>query len=556
MDQLDRYGDDFEQAVDALTFEEIAPRRVGSGPVRPLRAERTRGQRSPLLIGLVAAAVVLIVGVAVAVLVRSPSLAPSEPVPTTTSPTTTLASTAPSPTTTFASITEPDAEAPVLIAGQIEWQAVSGNSASVPSGYRIRATSDGGFVASESGYRYTSSDGISWNVTELEVPDGVENPQFVDVDGDTWLIDYPTMRYDKTVGIYRFSRNELVKVDLDLGLPAIEGLVWSSPTFSSLAGSGDIRILQTQSTADVPWGDIFGTFENPDLGPAPEALDPAVWWVLEERQFLIGNPISGDEIATVDVDIRSSSPVDIVFTDASSGAEVHRVTGDIPGATEASLLEALGNVFSTALAFDSTWWVSSDRGESFDRQTVPWPASGSASIIDTRGDGLLAWWTDFAPQASSELWRSQDGLEWELVGRPQFDVEEGFDKMVNIGAQDDEFVARVSVIRASNGEEERTDYWHSPDGATWGRLGTVPGGPNVTLTSVGWVAVDLDGVLISTDFENWMRIGEPPFSESQGEEEVGFSGSVSGTVAGDVVFYWVGSDESGERTLWVGRLTR
>ncbi len=37
--------------------------------------------------------------------------------------------------------------------------------------------------------------------------------------------------------------------------------------------------------------------------------------------------------------------------------------------------------------------------------------------------------------------------------------------------QDDGFVARVSVIRASNGEE-RTAYWHSPDGATWGRLGT------------------------------------------------------------------------------------
>ena len=280
-----------------------------------------------------------------------------------------------------------------------------------------------------------------------------------------------------------------------------------------------------------------------------------MWWVPEDRQLKIVNPVSGDEIATLDVDIRSASPVDIVFTDASTRAEAHRVAGDIPGATEASLLDALANVFGTVLAVDSTWWVSTDGGASFERASVPWSSDGRATVIDSLDDWLYASWYGF-DRASLALWRSRDGVEWESLGSPSFDVPAELDSIVHVFGQHDELVATVSLIDPDSGEEGRTDYWHSADGVNWVRLGTVPGSPNVSLTSVGWVAVDLDGVSVSQDFENWTRIGDPPLSESEAEEGVGFSGSVSATVAGDAVFFWVGDDESGERTLWVGRLTK
>lgn len=555
MDQLERYGTDFVEAVDALTFDEVAPRRVGSGPVRPILAGPVSGGRPPLVVGLVAAAVVLIVGAAVAFLVRSPSIAPAEPVPTTV-PTTTLSSTGTSsPTTTAVGSTETDREPPEAIDGQIEWQIVSGDASSVPQGFRIRPASDGGFVASELGFRYTSSDGVSWDVTELGVPDGAENPRQVEVSGDAWLIDDPTLPEDDTSGMYRLDGTEWMKVDLGLDLPIIEGLHWSATTHASLVGLGDIRLVHTEAVATVRWGDLFGTFEDPDLGQASRPLEPAMWWVPEDRQLKIINPITGDEIATLDVDIRSASPVDIVFTDASTGAEAHRVAGDIPGATEASLLDALANVFGTVLAVDSTWWVSTDGGASFERASVPWSSDGRATVIDSLDDWLYASWYGF-DRASFALWRSRDGVEWQSLGSPSFDVPEGHDSIVHVFGQHDELVATVSLIDPDSGEEGRTDYWHSADGDTWVRLGTVPGSPNVSLTSVGWVAVDLDGVSVSQDFENWTRIGDPPLSESEAEESVGFSGSVSATVAGDAVFFWVGDDESGERTLWVGRLTK
>lgn len=515
----------------------------------PLR-QRPSAPIKALVAGAAAAAVVVLL-LAVPLLL---SLVGEDTPPATTLPTVATTSTSTAPTTTTPSeqvTTTTDApsmstaEVSTLPAvetalGTVSWTTVAGRNAEIPSATSIIATPDGGFLAVEFPYVYASSDGIRWTVTAIPTTDEGDAitpfPPFI----DQQLADYPWSTIDAPTPLYR-QGNDWRTVELGDEIPderpSIEGLRWTELSYD-LAVKDAVVVAHVTSLAIVPWDEILGPRDGSFL-----------WYDMDKGQLTIGDPEG--ELDVIDVTIESVDPLDIVFTDTSTGQEIHHVTGPNPGVTEAEIVEGLANVFRTAVANYSSWLVSQDGGASFHPMDAPWASSEEVEVVAQGVSGYIYATRATSPNGSDgslEIMRTADGETWESLGQPEFAPSAGFEGNVNMYA--DHGVLRFVTEHGLHS----TEWWESVDGRTWTYLGEAPTEGNLGRhPDLGWIITGGDGkVYVSQDFASWQVLVTGPHM-GDGVEREGFS-QAGAKAAGDAIFMSTCCDPSGQRLLWIARV--
>ena len=425
--------------------------------------------------------------------------------------------------------------------GTMSWTRIAGSTSEIPPAHAILATADGAFVAVDFPHVYASPDGITWTAdtialtTEGEV--ALPLPAWI----EEWLADWPLSMLDGGVGLYRQS-GTWQQIEGVAGEHAvIEGLRSSGPVYGYLTTTDAVVIAEITSRATVPWDEVYAT--SPDalsLWPDPESL---------RLEIFIGD--EGAEQKTVAAVIVSIDPLEIVFTDVSSGDVVHRVFGDNPGVTEAQIIAGIANPFSTTLVTDSSWWVSGDGGASFSRMATPWDAAADVEMTQEL-DGYIYATVSMGSDGwlgSLELWRTRDGHTWESVGQPEFAPDADVEGHISVDVRGEVLRAEVMVF---NGRTELTTVWESEDGATWTRLGEAPSHGNLRATDFGWVTAGSDeNVYVSSDFATWDVLLTVPDVEAAFTEGGGGS---SAKAVGDAIFSSAHDDTHERRVLWVARL--
>lgn len=557
LDQLRQYGTDFEDGVEPILIDEIGPPLEDQHTIRPLAVPARARRPAWLAVTIAAAGTVLVVGGTAALVDQ---LTPTEPavstpttvaVPTTLStPTTPVGTEQSPPTTSVATESAPPFEPARPIepssvhrnpGSSVVWTELVGTASGLPVSIAIRAAENGSFVASDTYeldadylYEYRSPDGISWSVTAEPVPVVGSNLQAIDTGIDTWLW--------TTAGLFRPVVNGWRQVEVPDGRASVAGLVWSAPIYT-VRVTDTFLVVGVNSHLRVDWSGVYG---------ATSEETPSVRLTDEERFFSVVDPDTEEELGVFRVDIRSMEPLDVVFTDASTGDVVHSVSGENPGITTEEFLQGIDNSWGFGLiGTDLTWWVSNDDGESFREFDTPWDSTQRGELSHGLGGVVYATNTD---SGVFEWWRTSDGETFEHLPEPAFTQDIGSESHLSLDVVDGRL--RAAILKFA-GNSESTILWESTDGESWTRLGEMPG-TNLRHTDLGWVAVGDSAVYVSQDLATWERLDSGPIAdpiateERFGFDETGFAGGA--VAAGDAIFYSLWTDDV--RILWVGKIER
>jgi hypothetical protein len=409
---LAEYGRTLLESVPPVEIDEVTQERIGAGPVRMLQDREPDRARPGWMVGLGAAAVVLVVGGIAAFIAVQSAGDPDVAVPATTS----------SPTTTEA-IEDPWLPAlpaePIVVdtpLGRMEWTVLVGD---VPSSLEQVTPWDDGFLALGGSGLLISADGIDWSPVpgrpELGEPVGLA----VTADG-VYLADRRTLMpegYRITHPSVWFSPDLESWVMLETELAEGSDRVWGG-----IAASGSHVVMWETGYGSMPavpavlWaldGDRFRVLT--DVLPTPadsglvgvfETATPQIWTV--EGGFVTrvgrfgasgGHAFSADGINWEFIEAGDADDFWVVEVGQADGRWLATATG--PGSDY------------LALAVGPRTMLTSVDGLSWQALGDPGFESGSLDII-----GFAGGWIAYDPWWAGDLFVSADGLSWESIEIP------------------------------------------------------------------------------------------------------------------------------------------
>ena len=422
--------------------------------------------------------------------------------------------------------------------GTLHWTSVTGDADSVPLGV-IEATADGELVVFEREFVWRSSDGLDWS---RDVNDELEGLPRLRLGGPC---------ESKKTGPFENHICESVGghwQELHLPaphLPEIPGLVWHVES-SQPVESADTTLIPWRSVATVAWDDVYGLFDvcgQPDpctISPFPRFEGGDRWDVYA--------PGSATLLAELTMQMTDST---LVFTDVTTGEEVHRIVAESPDQAE-FIAEQMKLPYSSFVSFveglfhTGAWVRQSDR--SFDLQPVPWsrpptalvalPSGGFAAYQNTQTNG-------YTP-GDSRVWTSPDGLSW---------VDHGQLAFLDNDTQPNFIEIHGSELRAKVRGRVR---YTSCDGLVWTRFDVSPEADvaacrHTTDADFGTVATERSAgdpswrFWISVDGNSWQEVAGPP-----GPHRTAGAGFSEAGATQDSLWLVFG-DDGGTRTVWIGR---
>ena len=252
--------------------------------------------------------------------------------------------------------------------------------------------------------------------------------------------------------------------ELDLPVPQLPetpGLVWHVVS-SRPVGSSETTLYPWHAVATVGWEDVYGLFDFDCSQPEPCTTSPFPSFNPGRGIWTVTAPGSGRLLAELTMEI--SGPT-IVFSDETTGEEVHRIVAESPDQAEfvAKQMKLPYSIYVEGL-FHTGVWVRHPEGN-FELQPVPWtrpprsivalPSGGFAAFQNTQRDG-------YTP-GDSRVWTSPDGLTWVDHGRPTFLAKDS--GRFHVDRRGDELQAEVVLSLRTMTVERYT----SRDGLTWTR---------------------------------------------------------------------------------------
>lgn len=429
--------------------------------------------------------------------------------------------------------------------GTLRWTRVTGDADSLPLG-AIEATSDGELVVFEREFVWRSTDGLDWS---RDVIDGLEGLPGLYVMG-SWANSF-TGPFENH--IYETVGGSWQELDLPAPqLPDVPGLVWHVGSGRPLE-SGATTLIPWWAVATVAWGDVDGLFDMDCVERDPCTTVAYTNFLPQRDTWVVTTPENGSIMAEFTMKVTESS---IIFTDVTTGEEVHRIVADSPVQAE-FIAEQMKLPYSSNVEglFHTGAWVRRSEGR-FDLRPVPWtrppssivalPSGGFAAYQNTQRDG-------YTP-GDSRVWTSSDGLSWADHGQPVFLAKDTHQFFVDIHGN--ELRAEVILDPGTMSGDETVERYTSSDGLTWTKREVSPQLPAFTQSSdadFGTVATGYSPqqertlFWISVDGESWEEVAGPPgphHSEGEGNSLAG--------AAQD--FLWlIFGDYDGTRTLWIGR---
>lgn len=439
--------------------------------------------------------------------------------------------------------------------GTFTWTRIEGDEASLPE-YGVNAFGDG-FIAIDEEGAWASDDGLAWERSELSGPFADSWVNVMTVGDEVWATANLRDQWEAQPRLYRMEGEDWIEVPLPQAvLPEIEGIVWHGGWPGQPVAANGITVMTYQSWAEVDWGAIYGTFPIEDPGAPEDMPDQGPWpeWDDVSETLRLRSPMGEEIIVVLTVEVLDGR---IAFRDTESGEIVTTVGTNFPSATPEEVVDYLvwGGYTHQGLMVDT--------GGGFAVADAPWIGPGVDHIeIAAHGDGFIAVALKRGPPTNYEnpdaevmVWRSSNGVDWELIGSPA--VTEGTLDWVTIAGDGNRLV--MSVVESTQYEQSAA-LWTSVDGATWEK---VPvdlrmGHPDqIYATDFGFVLMMMSysedtgaefyDVWLSADGVSWEMVSQSP------EVSMNFAGGMGGQVVGDVVFVSRFMDGGG-RTLWVGRL--
>ena len=480
--------------------------------------------------------------------------APATSEPTTSAPVAPASTTTPPGEPDFQSdggpVVETDLDATETSFGTLRWTRVTGDAASLPLG-AIEATSDGELVVFERGFVWRSTDGLDWS---RHVIDGLESVPDVYVMGSwaiSWGVPFENQIYEAVEGLWQ---------ELDLPapqLPDVPGLVWHSVSSRPLE-SGETTLIPWHAVSTVAWGDVDGLLDI-ECGERHPCTAVVFTNFLPNRGiWFVTTPENGRSMSEFTMQVTEST---IVFTDATTGEEVHRIVAESPEQAE-FIAEQMKLPYSSNIEglFHTGAWVRRSGGR-FELQQVPWtrpprsivalPSGGFAAYQNTQRDG-------YTP-GDSRVWTSSDGLTWVDHGEPAFLTEDTQHFFVDI--QGGELRAEVILDPGTTGGDPTVERYTSSDGLVWYTGDVPPEVPAFTQlfdADFGTVATgfspqqELLLFWISVDGESWEEVAGPPGPHFPGPDLSERGGNSFAGGAQDFLWLMFG-DYEGARTFWIGR---
>lgn len=428
--------------------------------------------------------------------------------------------------------------------GTLRWTRVTGDPDSLPLG-EIQVASNGELVVFERGLVWRSTDGLDWS---YDVDQGLEGLPNVFVIG-TWAISWAGPFENH---IYETVGGRWQELDLPDPQPAeIPGLVWHVVSSLPLE-SGETTLVPWHAEAYVAWGDVDGLLDM-DCRER-DRCTPIAWtnFLRQRDVFVVTTPEHGAILAEFTMQVTKSS---LVFSDVTTGEEVHRIVAESPDQAE-FMAEQMKLPFSSNVEglFHTGVWVRRSEGR-FELQPVPWtrpprsivalPLGGFVAYQNTQRDG-------YTP-GDARVWTSADGLSWTDHGRPAFLDEDGRHFFIEIHGT--ELRAQVMVDPGTMSGDEVFERYTSSDGLVWTN-GDLPAEiPMFTELSdadfgtvaTGWLPSGRKGFWVSVVGDSWEEVASPPGPHTSEGAGNSFAGAARD-------FLWlIFGDYEGTRTLWIGR---
>ncbi len=536
----------FDATSSAVSVDEVVEAAEGWTAVRPVGGVLpARPGHRGWLVGIAAAVlVVLLLGLLPLLLGPSdgPVVTTPDPPTTTSLPSTATTTQAESVATTIVTMDVVASVVPGL--GTLRWERVSGDEDTLPQAFNVERDTGGGFISYEGTQVWRSDDGVAWSTEEIAAE--LRGYQWVFVQ-DGWASGSNGQAGDPR--LYRDAGGSWVPVELEEPrLPEISGLEWWR-WFGLPLESDGVTLVQATARAEVPWGEAYGMFEFDCGASEPCEQGPRGMWDAPSETLRLHHPANGSVLAVLTMTVQDDT---LTFTDVTTGATVHSVTGTerYPASLIAERLTSGGGISHAG------GWVSHQDG-AFVWVEFPWddaevrtvPAGGFAAF-----EFVWDWHSPTTPLVSTSVWTSPDGIEWTNRGEPPFADPEAQWISIKQGLHE----LWASVVTGYEGTESASGAelafdWTSTDGVTWTQI--VSPFPRLHSrefeTDFGFVATAMPQSThlfwVSTDRATWHQVEGPPGSHEP--DGAGYSGS---SAAGDLLFVSVG-DDAGARTLWIGR---
>jgi hypothetical protein len=320
---------------------------------------------------------------------------------------------------------------------------------------------------------------------------------------------------------------------------SVERLRIQGPLLGAIVDLGGSNwLLPVSYMVTVPWGDLYG--RTPPTEEVEEVLgscdqgDPWPMWNSETRQLEIRESGSypSKPSTRLNVSVREGVPPVIEFVDDSTGALVEEIPATYPGWTAEELMKGLrGWGFE-----DQLFVVSSDGVPSV--TTPPWAKNevwmGSMVTLHEAAYTMSYVVADDYSATDVNLWRTDDGLDWEQIDLPALSA--GPIERADLAQGDGQLLMKVQEMGGGG------SLWHSTDGVGWDRVATpIAPGHEVMWTDLGWVLHDGFGPdAFSADGRVWESLDMPPLEEAslRYENDRLFLGPMG---AGDTYTMWVGT---------------
>lgn len=436
--------------------------------------------------------------------------------------------------------------------GTLRWERITGDLDTLPRLDRVEKTPSGGFVSYEGSLQgpkvWRSEDGLTW--TSDLVPE-LGGYKYLSVQ-EGWVVGENKLLEGGPPRVYRRTGDSFVRVQLESSrLPDIPaGLEWRQSSWPPLESAG-ITLIPGLASAEVPWGEIYGFFEVANgCGPLTEqcTFEPQDMWDEASETLTIHHPEGAPVIGALTIAVVGDA---VTFTDAATGATMHTIGGTARYPADRIVAHVK---FGYGLGHMGGW--VSNQGGAFVWVDFPWSAGQVSALPD--GGGFVAFELVWNPSGdtlvSSAVWTSPDGVEWTNRGEPPF-VDSGA-RSVDLKQGLHEVWATVTTGLEGNSPadgEELTTAWTSIDGVTWTQVAT----PFPLLysqefeTDFGFVVTAMPQLRyefwVSTDRSTWHRVAGSPGMQRT------FRGHLASSSAGKAIFVTLSDDETGIRTLWVGR---
>lgn len=352
------------------------------------------------------------------------------------------------------------------------------------------------------------------------------------------------------------------------------GIMWT-PRLGWLTSVADVVYSDVWLTGELPWGDIFGTFQRSTCRAKKcEQYGPKATWDEAAQMLHLVHPFSGKPVASVTVAIDGDTAT---FAGVATQQDVHVVVGTaglpieyIVGAIERETptprwyIRLDGSLVSTAgrsFEFSSPpWEVEAPRFEVPVAFAAP-DGSGFVVYEQERGRTPDGQW----PVIGGRTWTSKDALDWtEAAAQPFVYPWHG---RLTFRSHPGAIVAQASLTDEA-GFDRLVQLWDSSDGVTWTQR-PVPPDDSVDSATLAWDLMGTEFGYVGFEFvsgqamrgpfrvrysvladdDAWVEIVAPPDAPALSDDGAVFS---RWTQAAGSLMYWADGDQS-TSALWVGR---